>query len=381
MTETQNYYALSMRERDQWIVYATNDKQPRAPWQNGTLRTALWNSELDDDRRPETSFEEAQKWAERDGITNALPAGDDVDGLHTGYILPHQKDKYAKTLMLVDLDDVRDPETGRVIDEAQAIVNSLGSYTEVSQSGAGLHVFVYAELPEYCGKVVEPLETDEQIAGEQPKIEMYDHGRVAITTGRHVVYTPTDVSDAQETIDELLDRYYESEKTADEILHERQQDVEYNDSSDMSAYYDVSPAEVVTMGKNWSPRGSKYRGPHPKHGSTNNNNTLIEGQYWHCFRHDSGGIALHLVAVQEGMLSCGEAGRGALDKLSDIEFAELCMIARDEYGFPEDEDPPYRALLGVAKTVDLCDDSDERLGDLYDVALDLYHQNSWMELA
>ena len=57
-------------------------------------------------------------------------------------------------------------------------------------------------------------------------------------------------------------------------------------------------------------------------------------------------------------------------------MAELCMVARDQYGFPESEDPPYRALLGVAKTVDLCDDSDERLGDLHDVALNLYNQNS-----
>ena len=380
MTKTQEHYAPSMREREQWIVYATNDKQPRAPWQSSTLRSALWNSELDDDRRPETSFEEAQKWAEKAGITNMLPGGEDVDGLHTGYILSHEKDKYAKTLMLVDLDDVRDPDTGRVLDEAQAIVDSLDSYTEVSQSGAGLHVFVYAELPQYCGKVVEPLETDEQIAGEQPKIEMYDHGRVAITTGRHAVETPSDVSEAQETVDELLDRYYESEKTADEILHERHKDVEYNDNGDMSAYYEVSPAEVVTMGKTWTQRGNKYRGAHPTHGSTNNNNTLIEGQTWHCFRHDSGGNALHLVAVQEGMLFCAEAGRGALDKLSDTEFAELCMIARNKYGFPEDEKPPYRALLGVAKAVNLADVSDDRLGDLYDVALKMYHKDSWKQL-
>jgi primase-polymerase (primpol)-like protein len=44
----------------------------------------------------------------------------------------------------IDLDDCRDPVTGEITPEAQEIVRRLHSYTEVSPSGTGLHIFVFA---------------------------------------------------------------------------------------------------------------------------------------------------------------------------------------------------------------------------------------------
>jgi len=376
--DTHEHYAPAMRNRDRWIVHV-GDKKPRAPWQ-GTLSLALWNSDLDDHRRPEVPFEKAKQWAERDGVVDDIPNPDDVGGLRVGYILPHDTDEYEQTITLVDLDDVRDPDTNEILDEAWELVQALDSYTEVSQSGEGVHIYVFGKLPEHIGNIVEPFDSDEEIVGETPKVEVYDHGRVSATTGRHIKSTPEEIREAQDVIDDIIDRYYDADETAEEVMQQRQPVDKDYDTSESSAYYDVDTADIVTMGKKWRQRGGKYRGPHPVHGSTNNDNTAINGKYWHCFRHDSGGVALHLVAVQEGMISCGESGRGSFEKLTDEEFAELCMKARDEYGFPAEEKPPYRALLGVAKAVNLCDDSDERLGELYDIALDLYQQNSWNQL-
>jgi len=47
----------------------------------------------------------------------------------------------------VDLDGVRDPETGELEDWAKEIVVRLGSFAEVSPSGRGLHIFLRGEIP------------------------------------------------------------------------------------------------------------------------------------------------------------------------------------------------------------------------------------------
>src|SRR3990167_2808572 len=71
---------------------------------------------------------------------------------------------------------------------------------------------------------------------------------------------------------------------------------------------------------------------HPVHGSTNNNNFVFhsEKNVWHCFRCNTGGGALSLIAVLEGIIQCHEAVAGALrgDK-----FKEVLRIAKEIYGF------------------------------------------------
>ena len=46
----------------------------------------------------------------------------------------------------VELDGCRDPETGVINDGAQAIIDDLDSYTEISPSGRGVHILVKEEL-------------------------------------------------------------------------------------------------------------------------------------------------------------------------------------------------------------------------------------------
>lgn len=71
---------------------------------------------------------------------------------------------------------------------------------------------------------------------------------------------------------------------------------------------------------------------HPVHGSTNNNNFVVhpEKNVWHCFRCNSGGGALALIAVLEGIIQCNEAVPGAL---RGEKFKEALAIAKDIYGF------------------------------------------------
>jgi len=81
---------------------------------------------------------------------------------------------------------------------------------------------------------------------------------------------------------------------------------------------------------------------HPVHGSTNNNNFVVhpEKNVWHCFRCQTGGGALSLIAVLEGVIQCHEAVAGALrgDK-----FTETLRFAKDVYGFDVKVKPSERA--------------------------------------
>ena len=47
----------------------------------------------------------------------------------------------------VDLDHVREPETGAICEWAQEIIQSLNSYTEVSPSGTGVKIFCQSKKP------------------------------------------------------------------------------------------------------------------------------------------------------------------------------------------------------------------------------------------
>ncbi len=60
--------------------------------------------------------------------------------------------------------------------------------------------------------------------------------------------------------------------------------------------------------------------------------------------------SLALVAVEEGYVSSDNISSRWASKLTDIQFAELCLTAQSEYLFGGK--PPYRALLGVAQSRD-----------------------------
>jgi len=61
-------------------------------------------------------------------------------------------------------------------------------------------------------------------------------------------------------------------------------------------------------------QGDEYYGSHPIHGSETGRNFWVNPRKncWHCFRHGTGGGPLLWLAVEEGLIDCGEAGPGAL---------------------------------------------------------------------
>jgi hypothetical protein len=84
----------------------------------------------------------------------------------------------------IDLDDCRNPETGQITSEAQEIINQFSSYTDITQSGKGVHIYIKAKL-EGGGR-------------KRNKREIYDKGRFFVMTGNHLEGTPKTIEDRQE---------------------------------------------------------------------------------------------------------------------------------------------------------------------------------------
>lgn len=89
----------------------------------------------------------------------------------------------------IDFDHCRDPNSGEIDPGVMKWVDLLASYTEISVSGRGLHVFVTASLP----------------AGGRRKgsIELYDRQRFFVVTGHHLSTSPTEIFTRQCEIDHL----------------------------------------------------------------------------------------------------------------------------------------------------------------------------------
>ncbi len=76
----------------------------------------------------------------------------------------------------------------------------------------------------------------------------------------------------------------------------------------------------------------QYACSHPVHGSKTGMNLVIHPQknVWKCFRCNSGGGTLQLIAVLEGIIDCADSQPGAL---RDELFKRTVKIAEDKYGF------------------------------------------------
>ncbi len=167
----------ALAERDQWTcwryAYRPDAKQP---WTKEPLNPRTGNLANVTDPRTWGSCQQALDYA----------AAHDLAGV--GYVFSADD-----PLAGIDLDGVLDPETGEIAPEAAAIVRALGSYTELSPSGTGLHTILEGKLP--------PGRRSTQ--REYGKLEMYDQERFFTITGHRLVGTTGWVTRSQEALDHL----------------------------------------------------------------------------------------------------------------------------------------------------------------------------------
>lgn len=125
----------------------------------------------------------------------------------------------------IDLDDCIDDDG--IKPWAQSIVDSIYSYTEVSPSGKGLHIFIYGMIAKALGPVPDS------------DIEIYARARYFTMTGNHVEGTPHTIATRQEAIDNLWktesERRRESKKKEKPQTNNRQI-ASIQVTGDLSAY-------------------------------------------------------------------------------------------------------------------------------------------------
>lgn len=162
-----------LRDRRSWVTWRSEDQGGRTvkpPFNPRTSRKAKSND-------PTT-------WGSFDEATTAYEGGG-YDGI--GFQL-------TPPFVGVDLDKCRDPATGVIDDWAQAIIEQLNSYTEVSPSGTGIHILVRGDLPP---------------GGRRTKgVELYDRDRYFTVTGKHVEGTRLTVEPRKDELHALHGRLF-----------------------------------------------------------------------------------------------------------------------------------------------------------------------------
>jgi len=122
-------------------------------------------------------------------------------------------------LVGIDLDACIDCK-GKIADWALDILDSFGSYAEISPSGRGLKIWCLGTIPK--GYKINLGPKDEEI-GKAPGIEVYTDGRYFAVTGDRWEGSREDIVSCQPQLDRLIERYWSTgtdHRTTASNLHE-----------------------------------------------------------------------------------------------------------------------------------------------------------------
>ena len=143
-------------------------------------------------------------WSTLDEAATACEAYPNINGVGI------RLSKYLNTVC-IDLDEVEDVTTD---DRVKALMAMFPSYTEVSTSGHGIHIFIKGSK----GSITASKKTVD-LSGISTKLEIYDSDRYMITTG-HAIGECHEIRDCQAALDKLLEQFREDaeENTVVEVF-------------------------------------------------------------------------------------------------------------------------------------------------------------------
>src|SRR5215218_351611 len=205
ITGTQN-----IRDLRQWLCWRTEEHDGRP--------TKVPYSPLTGEKASST---DPETWA---GYEEAVSARKEHGYHGIGFVFTE-----GDGLCGVDLDGCRNPENGEVESWAQEIIEELGSYTEISPSGTGVHVLVRAELPEGRNR--------------KGRFEAYDRRRYFTVSGRHLSGTPRSIESRQEQLERVVQRVFGSSAAESTNGHKAPRPVFVSELSDEEIIEKASAAE------------------------------------------------------------------------------------------------------------------------------------------
>jgi putative DNA primase/helicase len=150
-----------LKKQSQWICH--KNKEPFQPLNDSLILASTTNPEH---WKSYSEAEEATLLGSYDGIGFVFKKGGGIVG--------------------IDLDGCRNPETGKIASWALEIIRHFNSYTEISPSGSGIHIFVRGNLRADVSGWKKSLDVPEIVPGKKPAIEIYQHSRFFTFTGQEV---------------------------------------------------------------------------------------------------------------------------------------------------------------------------------------------------
>lgn len=172
-----------LKARRQWVCY-------RIEFRDGRKTKIPYRTDKAGGGRARSN--DSTTWHSFEEVVSALAKPKNrFDGI--GFILS-ESDPYT----FIDLDHV--VSGGAVEEWAQEIVDKVKSYTEFSQSGAGIHIFARARKPGPRCRT-----------HKHPKFEIYDRLRLVVFTGKLLPGSPPQIRGAQKVVDEIYFRMFADE--------------------------------------------------------------------------------------------------------------------------------------------------------------------------
>lgn len=180
MKVSLEFIPVELRELIQWLVWRY---EPRS---DGAKPTKVPYQALAP--RFKASSKDPKTWATAEEAL-ATMLSDRFDGI--GFVF-----SASDPFVGIDLDDCRNPETGRIEPWAEVEIARFASYGEISPSGSGVHIIVSGTLPGNAGHKSKDTEKE--------KTEIYNDGRYFAFTGEHLDGSPFTIEPRQPEIDAFL---------------------------------------------------------------------------------------------------------------------------------------------------------------------------------
>lgn len=186
-TKENQLFPTELVERNQWVLYKlepvieAKTQQQKIDEETGEPKFTKVPYQVNGKKASATS---PMTWT---SYNNAVKHSQGYSGL--GYVLT-DKDPYT----VIDLD--KHIVNGEIQSEAKTLVDTLDSYTEYSQSGTGLHIFIKGKKP------------GERSKNASKGIEIYDNERFIVMTGNHLDGTPVEIHERQDILNYIYDSYF-----------------------------------------------------------------------------------------------------------------------------------------------------------------------------
>lgn len=292
-----------LKERKQWLLWSNDSATPKAPL-TAEGYNASWN-----DPGEWLSFSEAydayESDAQFDGIGFVIAENDPYIGLDLDGILKEENEEKPKDWV---------PGLGFI----------AGTWAEYSGSGTGIHVITEGKrLPDWW--------SDSHFSDEEHEgVEAYTEKFFALT-GNAVEFAAENIN--QIDIEPFLSAAYEAIKDEAPKLP--------GSESKPETDVDIGIYDIISSGN--YPEGENTS--HPFHPSDTGTNFRVDpdAETFRCWRHSVTGNGLHLLGMDEGVISCGDWVDGGL---SNDTWKDIFDAGREAgYDIPKPESDEEDALI------------------------------------